>query len=80
MQVGFLYLANHGIEGAVIQNVFGAMHTFFSLDAEAKSSVAAHKSPIYRGYNSLEVRYVEYVSHGTVCPMGPFSFPSYDNY
>jgi len=48
--VGFLYLANHGIQPAIIQNAFQKSAQFFDLPREAKIALAWEDPRSNRGY------------------------------
>ncbi|MBV6658936.1 MAG: isopenicillin N synthase family oxygenase [Devosiaceae bacterium] len=47
---GFLVVANHGVDGALIRAMFDAADTFFAQPMEAKSKVSIDQSPHNRGY------------------------------
>lgn len=47
---GFLVVKNHGIDEALITNLFAKTDTFFALPAEVKAQVSIDKSPNNRGY------------------------------
>lgn len=49
--VGFLYVSNHGIDSAVIQDLIDALPRLFGLSEEEKNEVALIKSPHFLGYS-----------------------------
>lgn len=51
--VGFFYVANHGVDPALIERAFAAAHRFFALPLEAKLAVDIASSPNLRGYTKL---------------------------
>lgn len=51
--VGFCYLAGHGIPTAVERRAFALTREFFALEAEAKNRLAIGNSPHFRGYTPL---------------------------
>uniref|UniRef100_A0A0G4HZN4 Uncharacterized protein n=1 Tax=Chromera velia CCMP2878 TaxID=1169474 RepID=A0A0G4HZN4_9ALVE len=54
MRVGFFYIENHGVPPEVVEAALSASRSFFALASEKKETVAAQKSPLYRGYISQE--------------------------
>ncbi|MGA7936292.1 MAG: 2-oxoglutarate and iron-dependent oxygenase domain-containing protein [Kovacikia sp.] len=52
-EVGFFYIANHGIEAAVIEQTFAEAKRFFDLPLEVKSKVEIAKSSISRGFEPI---------------------------
>ena len=54
-EVGFFYLAGHGIEEALHARVFAAARAFFALPAADKAAVSIDRSPHNRGYVGLAV-------------------------
>jgi len=53
INVGFLYVKNHGISDAVIDNALAASKRFFSLPTEQKAEIDIRKSMNYKGYTAL---------------------------
>jgi isopenicillin N synthase-like dioxygenase len=53
--LGFFYIANHGIESAQLAALFRAAEQFFALDEAAKMRVALSSATHYRGYLPLTV-------------------------
>src|ERR1700722_12895380 len=49
--VGFFYLAGHGIEDGLIQDVLNVSRRFFTLPEKHKLSLEMVNSPHFRGYN-----------------------------
>jgi isopenicillin N synthase-like dioxygenase len=49
--VGFFYLAGHGIEDGLIQDVLNVSRRFFTLPEKDKLSLEMVNSPHFRGYN-----------------------------
>lgn len=50
--IGFLYVSNHGINSAVIQDLKDALPQLFSLSEEEKTEVALVNSPHFLGYSA----------------------------
>lgn len=53
-RVGFFYISGHGCSAEIITDNFEAMKQFFDLDSSHKLNLDAKKSPLYRGYNSIQ--------------------------
>ncbi|EGN97900.1 hypothetical protein SERLA73DRAFT_74151 [Serpula lacrymans var. lacrymans S7.3] len=53
VNVGFLYVKNHGIPEDYIQNALDAMKRFFALSLENKMKVHFKTTPNYKGYSPL---------------------------
>jgi isopenicillin N synthase-like dioxygenase len=51
IEVGFLYIENHGVAHEVIADIQDALPKLFSLSADAKQQVALVKSPHFLGYS-----------------------------
>ncbi|KAF4903559.1 putative 2-oxoglutarate-dependent dioxygenase DIN11 [Colletotrichum viniferum] len=51
INVGFLYVINHGVPEVTISNVVEALPTLFALPAEAKDEIALRNSPHFLGYS-----------------------------
>ncbi|MBT0567525.1 isopenicillin N synthase family oxygenase [Williamsia sp. CHRR-6] len=51
--VGFFYLVDHGVTGAVRDRITDAARAFFALPQADKDAVAMINSPHFRGYNQL---------------------------
>jgi len=51
--IGFFYLAHHGVADALVANVFAEAKRFFDLPLERKREIAIEKSPCHRGYFAL---------------------------
>lgn len=49
--VGFLYVSNHGVASAAIQDLIDALPRLFNLSAEEKTEVALVNSPHFLGYS-----------------------------
>lgn len=52
-EVGFMVIANHGIDASVVDDVFDLMRRFFALDEDAKSLIDKRASPHFRGWESV---------------------------
>jgi len=59
VRVGFFYVKNHGVDEAIMKDVFGAAKEFFSLPLEDKMEIDLNKSPHFRGYTKLMVHNME---------------------
>ncbi|KAJ3547128.1 hypothetical protein NM688_g5435 [Phlebia brevispora] len=53
INVGFFYVANHGIPQSVIEDALAAGKRFFALPQDAKALLDIHKSPNFKGYTPL---------------------------
>lgn len=53
---GFLYLTGHGVPEALLDQVYGKAHEFFSLSEDEKLRYAINTSPNHRGYVSVHER------------------------
>ncbi|KAI3337887.1 putative hyoscyamine 6-dioxygenase [Ustulina deusta] len=53
VDVGFLYVSNHGVPSAVISDVVSALPRLFGLDEAAKRAVALENSPHFLGYSGV---------------------------
>ncbi|GAB4148407.1 MAG: oxidoreductase [Cyanobacteria bacterium J069] len=53
-EVGFFYIANHGIAPALIEQIFAESRRFFALPIEQKAEISITHSPISRGYEPLQ--------------------------
>ncbi|KAI1270883.1 putative hyoscyamine 6-dioxygenase [Xylaria sp. FL0933] len=53
IDVGFLYVSNHGVPSPVISDLVDALPALFSLDEEAKRAVALENSPHFLGYSGV---------------------------
>ncbi|KIP03983.1 hypothetical protein PHLGIDRAFT_213895 [Phlebiopsis gigantea 11061_1 CR5-6] len=53
INVGFLYVKNHGIPDNTVNSALAASKEFFSLPHEKKTELDITKSPGFKGYNSL---------------------------
>lgn len=51
VEVGFLYVKNHGVPESVISDIQSALPRLFALPPEAKADVALAKSPHFLGYS-----------------------------
>jgi isopenicillin N synthase-like dioxygenase len=49
-EIGFFLIAGHGVDPAVKDAMFSAMHRFFALPVEEKLEIAIGKSANHRGY------------------------------
>ena len=70
-EVGFFYVVNHGIDGAVSAAYLDAMRAFFALPIEQKQAIDKRHSPQFRGWEQLgseltnnEVDYREQIDIG----------------
>lgn len=52
INVGFLYIENHGISSEATQGLQNALPKLFALPSEAKEEVALSKSPHFLGYSA----------------------------
>ncbi|KAF2964664.1 hypothetical protein GQX73_g8899 [Xylaria multiplex] len=53
VDIGFLYVSNHGVPAGVISDLVGALPALFALDAETKRSIALENSPHFLGYSGV---------------------------
>jgi isopenicillin N synthase-like dioxygenase len=53
LEVGFLYLTNHGIEASVIQDLVDILPALFALPDHVKESAALVQSPHFLGYSKF---------------------------
>ncbi|KAI1126217.1 2OG-Fe(II) oxygenase superfamily protein [Nemania abortiva] len=53
VDVGFLYVSNHGVPSPVIADLVSALPGLFSLSEEAKRAVALENSPHFLGYSGV---------------------------
>ncbi|GAW12327.1 hypothetical protein ANO14919_016920 [Xylariales sp. No.14919] len=53
VDVGFLYVSNHGVPSPVVSDLVSALFALFRLDAEAKRAVALENSPHFLGYSGV---------------------------
>jgi isopenicillin N synthase-like dioxygenase len=53
LEVGFLYVINHGVPGELESRLVSTLPTLFSLPAEAKASAALVNSPHFLGYSTF---------------------------
>ncbi|KAH9850158.1 Clavaminate synthase-like protein [Lenzites betulinus] len=53
INVGFLYVKNHGISGDIIDNALDASKDFFSLPLERKMEIDIRKASNFKGYNPV---------------------------
>jgi len=53
INVGFLYVKNHGIPEKLIENALASSKDFFSLPEEKKAELDIKKTPNFKGYNGL---------------------------
>lgn len=51
LNVGFLYVRNHGVPEKTIRDLVGALPVLFNLTQEEKEVVALHNSPHFLGYS-----------------------------
>jgi isopenicillin N synthase-like dioxygenase len=56
---GFFYISDHGIDEALVGDVFAEAAAFFALPAEAKSEVDKSRSSANRGYEPLQGQTLE---------------------
>lgn len=52
-EIGFFYLADHGVPGHLQAEMFAVAKEFFALPTEAKEEIAFTDNPHYRGYSRL---------------------------
>ncbi len=52
-EVGFLYIAGHGVPPALVDRCFAEIRRFFALSDERKMAVHMRRSPCHRGYYPL---------------------------
>ncbi|KAJ9617204.1 hypothetical protein H2200_000925 [Cladophialophora chaetospira] len=53
LNIGFLYISNHGISTSIIQDLLDTLPPLFSLSDEVKKSAALVHSPHFLGYSSF---------------------------
>lgn len=51
LEVGFLYVSNHGVAGTVIRDLVKSLPFLFALPQEDKASIALENSPHFLGYS-----------------------------
>ena len=51
--IGFFYLANHGVSDALVARTFAEAKRFFDQPVESKLAIDIEKSPCHRGYFKL---------------------------
>lgn len=51
LNVGFLYIRNHGVPEEIIRDLVSAIPVLFNLPQEEKEAVALHNSPHFLGYS-----------------------------
>ena len=51
--IGFFYVAGHGVPPEVIARAFAEAKRFFDLPAERKAEIAIERSPVHRGWFAL---------------------------
>jgi isopenicillin N synthase-like dioxygenase len=52
-EVGFMIIADHGIDSSVVDDVFDLMRRFFALDEETRALIDKRASPHFRGWESV---------------------------
>lgn len=52
-EVGFMIVANHGVDASVVDDVFDLMRRFFALDEETRGLIDKRDSPHFRGWESV---------------------------
>lgn len=53
IQIGFLYVSNHGVPRKAVQDLKSLLPRLFDLDSQTKENVALHKSPHFLGYSHV---------------------------
>lgn len=53
VDIGFLYITNHGVPSSTIADLVAALPQLFRLDAAAKRAVALENSPHFLGYSGV---------------------------
>jgi len=53
VNVGFLYIVNHGVPDTVISDLINVLPKLFALPPEAKEQVALRNSPHFLGYSAV---------------------------
>jgi len=56
---GFFYISNHGVDEALVADVFAEAAAFFDLPAEEKAEVDKSRSRANRGYEALQTQTLE---------------------
>ncbi|KAH9891881.1 Clavaminate synthase-like protein [Cubamyces lactineus] len=64
MNVGFLYVKNHGIPEETIQKAYSASKEFFSLPLDKKMELDMRKSSAFKGYNALLTSNLDPINRG----------------
>jgi len=64
LEVGFFYIAGHGVDPALLTDVFDIAERFFALPHEDKEAVSILKSPKMRGYTGLLEENTDPDNHG----------------
>lgn len=53
LNVGFLYVKNHGVSEIAVKDLIDSLPTLFALPLEEKKSIALENSPRFLGYGGL---------------------------
>ncbi|KAI8965580.1 putative hyoscyamine 6-dioxygenase [Daldinia sp. FL1419] len=53
LEVGFLYVSNHGVPASIVDALVNALPELFELDQDVKASVALENSPHFLGYSGV---------------------------
>jgi len=56
-EVGFMVITDHGIDNAVVADVFDLMERFFTLDEDTRALIDKAMSPRFRGWESVGSEY-----------------------
>ena len=51
--IGFLIVVEHGVDPALVDDVFASMERFFALDEDAKALIDKRRSPHFRGWEAV---------------------------
>lgn len=62
MNVGFLYVKNHGVPIDIIDKLVKALPSLFSISDEEKNSIALEKSPHFLGYSGMGTEKTAHIS------------------
>jgi Isopenicillin N synthase and related dioxygenases len=63
-KVGFMQIANHGINWEIVETAMQGAKEFFELPLDVKMKVYQHKSPHFLGYEPLYETNVNMLRHG----------------
>lgn len=62
--VGFIYIADHGVPAAQVAGIFAAARRFFALPLDAKMKIHGANSPHFRGYFPMQEEKTDVTAEG----------------